>query len=210
MRVFIPILSCLFFALSLYQAPSLGELKSSSRTLTVGALKNGEYQSEFSPSGRVKLNNGTYKEKIVPDSSAELVVTLSDKMAFGDLNGDGKQDAAVILITDLGGSGTFLYLAAVIDQNGSPNNVASQLLGDRVKVKNLSISSGEISVEMIKHGPTDPLCCPSSQTTQDYRLQGDKLVVAPNQGLIDPQQTVRILAKTNNDYPLPLKPTRFH
>ena len=185
MRVVIPIIPCLFFALFLFQAPSLAKSKSSSKTLTVDALKNAVYQSEFSASGRVKLNNGIYKEKIVPGSSTDLMVTLSDKAAFGDLDGDGREDAAVILITDPGGSGTFRYLAAVIDQNGSPNNVASQFLGDRVKVKNLSIKSGVISVRMIKHGPSDSLCCPTVETTQGYRLQGDKLIDVPSRAPID-------------------------
>jgi heat shock protein HslJ len=185
MRVVIPIIPCLFLAFFLFQAPSLGELKRSSRTLTIDDLKNSEYQSEFSASGRVKLNNGTYKEKVVPDSAAELVVTLSDKIAFGDLNGDGEEDAAVILVTDPGGTGTYRYLAVVTNQNGSPENVASQLLGDRIKVKSLSIRSGEISVEMITHGPNDPMCCPTLEVTQDYLLQGGKLVVVTEQGLMD-------------------------
>ena len=185
MRAVILIIPSLFLALLLFQSPSLGEIKSASGTLTSDDLKNGKYQSEFAASGTVELHDGIYKEKIVPGSSTELMVTLSDKMAFGDLNGDGKEDAAVILVTDPGGSGTFLYLAAVINQNGSPNNVASQLLGDRVKVKSLSIRSGEITVEVIKHGPGDPLCCPTLETTQDYRLQGNKLVVAPSRALID-------------------------
>jgi hypothetical protein len=176
MRSVILIIPCLF--LLLFQAPSLGEIKSPSGTLTLDDLKNGEYLSQFAASGTIELHNGIYKEKIIPDSSTELVVTLSDKMAFGDLNGDGEEDAAVVLVTDPGGSGTFLYLAAVINQKGSPYNVASQLLGDRVKVKSLSIRSGEITVEMIKHGPADPMCCPTLETTQDYRLQGDKLVNA--------------------------------
>lgn len=185
MKAVILIIPSLFLALLLFPTKSPGEIKSNAETLTVDELKNGEYQSEFAASGHVKLHNGIYKEKIVPDSSTELVVTLSDKMAFGDLNGDGLEDAAVILIINPGGSGTFRYLAAVIDQNGAPKNVASQLLGDRVKVKSLSINSEEITVEMIKHRPSDPLCCPTLETTQAYRLQGDKLVIVPIQGLID-------------------------
>jgi heat shock protein HslJ len=191
MRIVSPIIPCLFLALLLFQATSTGETKTTSGTLTADDLKNGEYQTEFSSSGKIKLHNGLYKEKIVPDSSTELVVTLSDKMAFGDLNGDGEKDAAVILITNPGGSGTFRYLAAVINQNGSPNHVASQLLGDRIKVKSLSIRSGEITVEMITHGPSDPLCCPTLEAIHDYQLQGNKLVFAPSQGFMDRKWTLQ-------------------
>jgi hypothetical protein len=49
----------------------------SSKSLTIEALKNTEYQSEFSVNGRIKLSNGIYKGKIVPDSATELVVNRS-------------------------------------------------------------------------------------------------------------------------------------
>jgi uncharacterized membrane protein/heat shock protein HslJ len=147
-----------------------------SRTLTINDLKNAEYQSEFTANGRVKLTNGIYREKIVPNSATELIITLSDKVAYGDLNGDGDIDDAVILITNPGGSGTFRHLAIVTNQNGRPKHVASHLLGDRVKIKSLSVRTGEIAVEMITHGPNDPMCCPALEVTQNYLLQDDKLV----------------------------------
>jgi len=156
-----------------------------SRTLTMNELKNAEYQSEFSANGRVKLTNGIYKERIVPNSASELIITLSDKVAYGDLNGDGKEDAAVILITDPGGSGTFRHLAIVTNQNGRPKHVASHLLGDRVKIKSLSVRTGEIAVEMITHGPNDPMCCPALEVTQNYLLQDNKLVKAQVPKLAD-------------------------
>jgi len=144
-------------------------------SLTLEALKNAEYQSEFPASRKARLTNGAYREKIVPGSATELVIILSDKFALGDLNGDGVEDAAVVLVSNPGGSGTFYDLAAVINQNGTPKHVASLLLGDRVKVKSLSIRSGEVAVEMTKHGPKDPMCCPTLEVTQKYKLQGDKL-----------------------------------
>ncbi len=160
-------------------------LISPSRTLTLDSLKNTQYQSGFSADGRIELSDGIYKEKILPGSATELVVMLSDKVAYGDLNDDGEDDAATILITDSGGSGTFRHLAVVLNQDGSPKHVASQLLGDRVKVKSLSVGSGAITVEMITHGPNDPICCPTLETTQHYILRGGKLVIAPVPGLMD-------------------------
>jgi uncharacterized membrane protein/heat shock protein HslJ len=150
----------------------------SSKPLTIKDLKNAEYQSEFAINGRVRLSNGIYRGKIVPDSASELIVMLSDQVAFGDLNGDGAEDAAVVLITDPGGSGTFRHLSVVINEKGSPQHVASQWLGDRVKVKSLSVRSGEIVVQMMTHGPRDPMCCPTFQVTQNYILQEGKVVIA--------------------------------
>lgn len=102
--------------------------------LTVEALKNAEYQSEWPADGVAQLTDGEYREKYVPDSATELVIRLDD-IAFGDLNGDGVEDAVAILVTDPGGSGTFRDLAAFINQDGIPDNVAAEFLGDRVLVQ---------------------------------------------------------------------------
>jgi uncharacterized membrane protein/heat shock protein HslJ len=177
-------------------------LASSSKPLTIEGLKNAEYQSEFSVNGRVRLSKGIYKGKIVPDSATELVVMLSDQVALGDLNGDGADDAAVVLITDPGGSGTFHHLTVLINQNGFPKHVATQLLGDRVKVKSLSIRSEEIAVEMIKQGPNDPMCCPTLQVTQNYVLQGSKLVIAGVRELMHRRWALRSFGTKDSEDPL--------
>jgi uncharacterized membrane protein len=147
--------------------------------LTINMLKSGEYRSEWSVKGKIKLNEGIYREKIVPDSATELVIKLSDKIAFGDLNGDGAEDAAVILISDPGGSGTFYDLAAVINSRGQAKHAASVFLGDRVKVEDINLRTGQIVVKMVTHKRTDPMCCPSLKVEQEYVLQGDELVRQP-------------------------------
>jgi len=149
------------------------------QALTIDELKSGEYRSEWSAKGKIKLNDGIYQEKIAPDSATELVIKLSDRIAFGDLNGDGAEDAAVILVSNPGGSGTFYELAAVINSNGNPQHAASVFLGDRVKVEGVSIKSGKIMVKMVTHDRTDPRCCPSLRVEQEYTLQGDALVRHP-------------------------------
>ena len=154
----------------------LASCRSSAPALTADALKNAEYQSELTTSRKAKLSNGSYKEQAAPGSASQIIVTLSDQIAFGDLNGDRAEDAAVVLISSGGGSGTFYYLAAVLNQKGAPQHAASILLGDRIKLKSVTVKSGEIVVEMTRHGPQDPLCCPTQDVTQKYKLQGDKLV----------------------------------
>jgi len=142
----------------------------------LAALKNAEYQSEWTASGKAKLSNGVYQEKVAPGSAIEVVITLSDHYSIGDLNGDNVADAAAVLISNPGGSGTFRDLVVVINQNGVPKHIATELLGDRIKVKSVTIKSGEILVEMLKHGPNDPMVSPTLNVTQTYKLQEDKLV----------------------------------
>jgi hypothetical protein len=35
------------------------------------------------------------------------------------------------------------------------------LLGDRIQINALSIENNKIVVDMITHGPEDPMCCPT-------------------------------------------------
>jgi hypothetical protein len=145
--------------------------------LTLEALKNAEYQSEFTKSKKAKLTDGKYEEEIVPGAASKLTIVIyPDMYAFGDLNGDGVDDAAVVLATSAGGSGTFISLEAVLNDKGTPKHVASASLGDRTRLKSIAIQSGEIAVNMVQQAPGDPMCCPTMEVTQKYRLQGDQLV----------------------------------
>ncbi len=140
----------------------------------VQALRSAGYKSEWSKSGTVQLADGEYREQAAPGSATETVVTLTDQIAVGELN--GQPAAAVILLTDPGGSGTFYDLAVVVEREGELVNVATAALGDRVQIGSLSIENGQIIVEMVTHGQDDPMCCPTKQVVQTYDLQGDQLV----------------------------------
>ncbi|MGB0389401.1 MAG: hypothetical protein ACPGWR_31645, partial [Ardenticatenaceae bacterium] len=152
------------------------QAESATTGVTVDALANAEYQSEWPAEGKAKLTDGVYEEQYDEESASVLLITLSEMKAFGDLNADGLEDAAAVLMTDGGGSGTFYDLAVVVDQDGEAQHVATQFLGDRVQLQTVSIEKGEIVVEMITHGADDPLCCPTQQVTQRYQLQGEQLV----------------------------------
>ncbi len=113
-------------------APALQQAEPSSDVLTVDALSNMTYQSALAPDRAVTLVDGRY------EGADDLLVVLADEpMAYGQLDG---QDAAAVLIAENGGgSGAFVNLAIVLDQDGTPVNVASTLLGDRVDVYALAI-----------------------------------------------------------------------
>jgi hypothetical protein len=142
------------------------------------AVRNGVYQSKWALIGKAKLTQGIYQESFIPGSSTQISIRLADPMAFGDLNGDRVEDAAVILISKPGTTGTYYDLAAVLNVNGAPYHIATEPLGDSIQVKSLAITSGVIAVEMVIHGPRDPLCCPTVPVTRTYRLQGNQLVPA--------------------------------
>jgi uncharacterized lipoprotein YbaY/heat shock protein HslJ len=127
--------------------------------------------------GAIQLEDGGYEgEPYVEGGASRPRYTLSDFYAFGDLDGDDVEDAAVVLIGNFGGSGSFYELKAVINEEGTPLHVASAHLGDRVELLSLEIEDGQIGVEMVTHGPDDPLCCPTQQVVRWYAPEGDELV----------------------------------
>jgi heat shock protein HslJ len=152
--------------------PNLEQAKSG---LTIEALQNAEYLTEWIRAGKATLINGGFEESIAPGSATKIKMMLHERMAFGYTDA-GEALAAVILVTDPGGSGTFYNLSALVEQDGQPFNVATSLLGDRVKINSLAIKGGEIVVDMINAGPNDPMCCPTQRVVQRYALRGEELV----------------------------------
>ena len=72
-------------------------------------------------------------------------------------------DAAVVLITDPGGSGTFYDLVAVLDRKGNAIPVATTNLGDRIVINSLTIEDGQIVVDMLTRSPDEPMAAEPSQ-----------------------------------------------
>jgi uncharacterized membrane protein len=129
----------------------------------------------------VTLVDGRYEgEPFVPGSAARPIVKLVPGiMATGDLDGDGTDEAVVVLAHSSGGSGVFMYLATVRDNGGNAENIATTRLGDRVKVIAVEIHEGTIVAELVQHGPNDAMCCPTSKARRGWLLQGRELVEPP-------------------------------
>lgn len=141
------------------------------------ALPNAEYPLEGTHAGKAQLKDGLFEEAAAPGSAAKIRVQLGEQRAFGDLNGDGSQDAAVTLVVDPGGSGTFTYLALALNEQGAAKPVASTFLGDRIVVKSLAIQSGSIVVVLLTRPLDEPMSAdPTLETTRAFQWQGGQLV----------------------------------
>ncbi len=133
-------------------------------------LGSAEYPLDLSPTGNVRLADGKYQGEPLPNSATRLQVSMWEPIAEGDLNGDGLDDAAVVLAADPGGSGTFLYLFAVLNAQGRARPIAPAFLGDRVVVQSLSIEGGEIHATVLERGPNEPLSSPPT-IPKPYRFR---------------------------------------
>lgn len=123
----------------------------------------------------VKLVNGQYYAPYVESVGQGVLVGLSGMRASGDLDRDGDPDAAVLLVADATDDRMFIYLGAILNENGAPARTTAIELGDRVKVDDLSIEHGQIVVTMTTHDADDPACCPTLDVAWSYTLQGEQL-----------------------------------
>ena len=131
-------------------------------------LKNATYLAPQSGQ-TVTLVDGKYEGG---SGATYLSLALLPQMAFGDLNGDGGGDAAALLAENTGGSGTFVSLVALLNQDGQAVQAGASFVDDRPQIDSLEIQDGQIILQAIVHQPTDPMTSPSLQVTNTYRLQG--------------------------------------
>jgi hypothetical protein len=152
---------------------------SESAALSQAMLFNSTYRSP--DWGEFQLTDGIfYRTPPTSQESPESYTTrIQDLVFYGDINTDGLEDALVVLNTQNGGSGHFIELAVVLDQNGSPYNIATIYLGDRVVVESGKVENGTIVLNMRVQGPNDGLCCPSQFVTWNFVLTGDQLIKLP-------------------------------
>lgn len=186
-KIFLPVLVLLFSALACNLGGGIPTAPPSGGTpvlptvpaspppapeLTADMLRNATYDiSDFYGSPyTVTLTNGEYASGSDPLAAGYVRVTLGEQIAFGDLNYDGVNDAAVILAINGGGSEVFVYLEAVLNAGGAPLHTASMFIDDRPIINALAITAGEVLLQSVLHGPDDPLCCPNMPVEQGYRL----------------------------------------
>lgn len=126
----------------------------------------------------VTLTNGEAEQEAAPGSAAKIVTRIFGEPIAGDLNGDGLPDAATFLVQEPGGTGTFFYIAAAIQQkNGGYVGTNALLLGDRIAPQTVEIKNGVLIANYADRKPDEPFSVrPSVGISKYTRLSGDTLV----------------------------------
>ena len=167
---FIGILGLLFFITGYLFGPVMAEEK---KGPSAKDLERITVRSSRFPSGSVTFRNGEYRASLAPASASEMVVKLVDPRSSGLVN--GKETAAIVFVTNTGGSGMFYDLALLVKRKEGWLNVDTVPLGDRVKVHSVVIKDSRIIVSMTAHGPGDPMCCPTQEMTRRFTVKADRL-----------------------------------
>ena len=151
-------------------------------TLAWSALQNATYPGwGFFSRHRITLVDGVGGG---PNNAGLFVVPrfrMVDVHAIGDLDGDGADDAVVILTVSLGGSGMYYDIVPVVNWGGAPYALPGLRIDDRARIESMVIIDGRITLVAYIHGAS-PLCCPSRLVALEYVLVDRKL---EQTGMID-------------------------
>ena len=151
--------------------------------LTLDLLKNTEVQIVGNGAGPdtgtvriIKLTDGHFQKGNDPAGTDYISVNMGQQVAFGDLNGDGVDDAAIIIGENYGGTGDFVSVVAMLNQDGKPVFGGLAGVDDRPMINSIDIQDGQILLDALIHGPNDPGCCAAQPAKDTFRLWGGKLI----------------------------------
>lgn len=168
--------------------------------LTLEQVKNAQYTfDEGSRTLTFTMVDGTYQNGTDTAAPDYYQATMSDKVAFGDLNGDGVGDAAVSIGIYTGGTGVFEYVVALVSENGQPVESGYYFIDDRARLDALSIVDQKIVADATVHAPNDPMCCPTLpvEATLELSLDGSLNLLRTSQSSKTPSGDVRKITITS-------------
>lgn len=120
------------------------------------------------------LVNGKNEQEAAPGSTTKIVTQVFGEPTLGDINSDGKSDAAVMLVQDGGGSGTFYYVAAAINSadgvgvSNSASGTNAIFLGDRIAPDTIQIKNGVVVINYADRAANDPMTTTPSIGVSKY------------------------------------------
>ncbi len=116
----------------------------------------------------VTLKNGEAETEI-PNSNITQSTTLTDKVAYGDLNNDKKEDAAGLFVLEGAGTGIFTYIAAYVSGTVRYNGTNSIFIGDRISPQSISIANGVVTVNYLDRKDSEPFSAtPTVPTSKSF------------------------------------------
>jgi len=124
----------------------------------------------------IQLDNGRREWQAATGSSSRIRITILGEPISGDLDRDSMEDAALFIIYQGGGSGTFYYIGAALAERGQFRGINTILLGDRISGPIAMIQNGLIIVNYFDRKPSEPMAAvPNLEQTRYFIVQDSKL-----------------------------------
>lgn len=125
----------------------------------------------------VTIAGGAFEKEAAPGSATKIKISVFGVPTAGDIDGDGDEDAALLLVRDPGGSGTFYYVAAAFNTGGGYQGTNAVFLGDRIAPHLVEISEGRIIANYAERKPGEPISArPSVGQSKYLTVSGGELV----------------------------------
>jgi heat shock protein HslJ len=146
-------------------------------SLTLAGLKNATYTG-IEEQDPVTLKDGFWQGEpfVEGGASRPRVGMVRDFHLLGDLDGDGVDEAAVLLSASSAGTGENIYLAVVGLKEGQLQNLGTTLVGDRVQIRKAGILEGRVFLDLLRAGPEDAMCCPGELAMVAWELNDGGLI----------------------------------
>jgi len=154
---------------------SVGTLLSGCASAPVGDIHRvdfGNFTYVTAAAGKVTAHNGVCRW----NTGANPIEFEVAEITYGDLNGDGLDEAAIVTCCNTGGSGVFTEGFVYALKAGQASLLATVEGGDRAfgGINHIAIQDGQLQVERI--GTDSCAICPERIETSSYHLNNHLLV----------------------------------
>jgi hypothetical protein len=142
----------------------------------VRAISWMDHAYDFGEGRSYIFSGGNYAEL---DSEGQCNVCMNIRaVTFGDVDGDGQEDALVLVSSNLGGAGTSIYGYMFGLEKGLPVLRATIEGGDRGEggLESIIVKDGCVVVRRFASGASDSICCPTRIEIERWRWTDGKLV----------------------------------
>lgn len=140
-------------------------------------LRNARYHGVAEAESTFGLGGGAWEGKpaVKGGASRPGVTLVRDFRLTGDLDGDGRGEAVVLLAAHTGGTGEMIYVAVMARDGAALKNLATAPVGDRVQLRGGRIDERRIVLDLVQAGADDAACCPGDLATRTWELRADSL-----------------------------------
>lgn len=159
----------------LYSGMESGVTPESKNVVLAADPLNASYQIEGMT---ITLTSGRSEISAAEGSAAMISTEIFGEPVYGDIDGDGDEDAGVLIKQEPGGTGTFYYMAAAIKSDDGYEGTNALLLGDRVAPQGaVQISGGEVVANYADRAVDEPMSAtPSVGKTLRAKFDKGKMV----------------------------------
>ena len=140
-------------------------------------FRNFSYNTCFDEDQKTtRITKGKYQREIKDGDIKYSVYFEVRAVVYGDLDGDGNEEAVVDTICNSGGTGQFTDGLVYRMQNGKPVLIGNIGVGDRADggLHEVKIVNGLLKVS--RYGGHSGACCPDYIETSTHKLTGKRLV----------------------------------